>query len=135
MNKRRMVIYASLGSLISVLIWSFMGGCHTAPGRTQEPLPSESLGVPVETEEELIEEGILLEETGGISDWEEAPVSPLAAPLSPADQEERFYTVKKGDTLWSISRSYGVSLPQLQEANAITNPDRISIGQKLRIPR
>ncbi|HPJ73023.1 MAG TPA: LysM domain-containing protein [bacterium] len=40
----------------------------------------------------------------------------------------------KGDTLWGISRRFGVSLAELQAANGITDPGRISVGQELTIP-
>ena len=44
------------------------------------------------------------------------------------------YTIQSGDTLKIISQRFGVSLGQLINANQITNPDVISIGQSLTIP-
>ena len=44
-----------------------------------------------------------------------------------------YYTVAKGDTLWSISRRYGVSVNDLVRINGITNPNLIVIGQKILI--
>ncbi len=44
------------------------------------------------------------------------------------------YTVKRGDTLTSIARRYGVSVSAILEANNISNPDLIWIGQQLVIP-
>ncbi len=45
------------------------------------------------------------------------------------------YTVKSGDTLWGISRRYGVSLEELTKANpAIKNPNLIHVGDKVVIP-
>ena len=32
------------------------------------------------------------------------------------------YTVKKGDTLWAISRAFGVTVEEIVAANAIENP-------------
>ena len=46
-----------------------------------------------------------------------------------------YYTVKKGDTLTSISKAQGVSLYNLKRLNKIKNPDTIEIGQQLFIPR
>lgn len=51
--------------------------------------------------------------------------------------EDKVYKVKKGDTLWGISKQfYGVgSLYYLiARENNITNPDKIRVGQKLIIP-
>jgi LysM repeat protein len=44
------------------------------------------------------------------------------------------YTVKPGDTLYSISRSYGVSVQAIAAANNIVNPNLIYAGQTLTIP-
>lgn len=43
------------------------------------------------------------------------------------------HTVVSGDTLWGISRKYGVSVERLVEVNGIGNRDVIGIGQKIRV--
>lgn len=43
------------------------------------------------------------------------------------------YTVKPGDTLGVIARKLGVSVASLAKANGIANPNRIKVGQVLRI--
>ena len=48
------------------------------------------------------------------------------------------YTVQSGDSLWEIAkRNYGDGsrYTQLQEANNISNPNKLSVGQTLVIPR
>ncbi|WP_347861409.1 LysM peptidoglycan-binding domain-containing protein [Salimicrobium sp. PL1-032A] len=44
------------------------------------------------------------------------------------------YTVKPGDTLYSISKSFGVSVSAMAEANNISNPAYIRVGQQLTVP-
>jgi lipoprotein NlpD len=44
------------------------------------------------------------------------------------------YVVKRGDTLYTIGLKFGISAKAIQEANNISNPDRISPGQELVIP-
>lgn len=44
------------------------------------------------------------------------------------------YTVKAGDTLYSIARRYNVTVSQLASVNKITNPSLIRVGQVLSIP-
>jgi LysM repeat protein len=44
------------------------------------------------------------------------------------------YTVERGDTLGKIAREHGISLADLVEANDITNPNLIHIGQVLIVP-
>lgn len=51
-----------------------------------------------------------------------------------AAAEEIIYYVKKGESLWSISREYNVKLESIIAANSITDASKISAGQQLRIP-
>ncbi|AIY06194.1 polysaccharide deacetylase [Planococcus sp. PAMC 21323] len=44
------------------------------------------------------------------------------------------YTVKAGDTLYSIARKYNVTVSDLAKANSITNFNLIQVGQVLTIP-
>lgn len=54
----------------------------------------------------------------------------------PADETtgEIVYTVKSGDTLSGIAAKYGTTYQKLAEYNGISNPNVISVGQKIRIP-
>ncbi len=44
------------------------------------------------------------------------------------------YTVRKGDTVWSIARAHGVTVPAIVDANDLDDPSHISVGQTLKIP-
>lgn len=44
------------------------------------------------------------------------------------------HTVRSGDTLFSIARTYGVTVAEIVAANALANPNRILPGQVLTIP-
>ncbi len=61
------------------------------------------------------------------------------AAVEPADPSARpsmmFYVVQHGDSLWKIARQYQTTVETLAQANQISNPDRICIGQKLIIPK
>lgn len=44
------------------------------------------------------------------------------------------YTVKPGDTLWTIARANGTSIDALVQLNGLSNADRLSVGQVLQVP-
>lgn len=44
------------------------------------------------------------------------------------------YTVRRGDTLWSISKKLGVSVDRIKKANGLRN-NNIKAGQRLKIPQ
>lgn len=45
----------------------------------------------------------------------------------------KYHVVQKGDTLWGISRKYGVSVERLVEINGIKDRNRIYVGQKINL--
>jgi membrane-bound lytic murein transglycosylase D len=55
-------------------------------------------------------------------------------------ENERFapqhtvHRVKRNESLWTISRKYGVSIHDLAAVNKIKNRNKIKMGQKLTIP-
>lgn len=53
---------------------------------------------------------------------------------STAVAEEIQYTVKSGDTLYSISRSYNIELDALMSINGIDDVRNLKVGQTLEIP-
>ncbi len=75
----------------------------------------------------------------------EAPEASAEAPEAPAEQQtevapaEMFYTVQKGDCLWSIAQKFfgtGMKWNAIYAANtaSIRNPNLLSVGQTLIIP-
>lgn len=59
------------------------------------------------------------------------------APRIPAASSARGieHTVRPGETLYIISKAYGVSSKTIIDLNNIQDPDRLSVGQKLFIPQ
>lgn len=45
-----------------------------------------------------------------------------------------YHQVRSGDTLGAIAQKYGVSTQEVARYNAIRNPDKLEVGQMLRIP-
>ena len=61
------------------------------------------------------------------------PTSRRSPTTSSSTRGGVYHTVKKGETLWRISRAYGVALAEITEANGLSDYT-IGIGQKLYIP-
>ncbi|MCF6156771.1 MAG: LysM peptidoglycan-binding domain-containing protein [Candidatus Brocadia sp.] len=88
----------------------FIGGCASQPKKSKIPAPLES-------------------EMRSIEDQK-----PLVSYQPPISGEKTAYVVKKGDTLWRISKNYGVSVDTILRTNHIANTKDLKVGQKLIIP-
>jgi LysM repeat protein len=63
-------------------------------------------------------------------------LTPIAAspPTGPVTQATATHIVQPGDTLYSLARRYGTTVAAIMEANGLSNPDFIWVGQRLIIP-
>lgn len=57
-----------------------------------------------------------------------------------SSSETEYYTIESGDTLWGIAAKFlgnGSKYPEIFDANreVIEDPDKIFVGQKIRIPK
>jgi membrane-bound lytic murein transglycosylase D len=57
----------------------------------------------------------------------------LGSLLAHSDDEDLFYAVKKGDTLYSIAKRNGLSVDELRDLNELPKHASLRRGQKLRI--
>lgn len=62
-----------------------------------------------------------------------APKAKESAPASASSSQD--YEIKKGDTLSAIAKRTGRSVEAIARENKIADPNKISVGQKLRIPQ
>ncbi|MBB5350752.1 LysM repeat protein [Haloferula luteola] len=74
----------------------------------------------------------------GSAAYEEAAVTPAPAPIPAAPTPSASlssHTVVKGDTLWGISRKYGVTVDAIRSANGMAAGDtNVRLGQTISIP-
>jgi len=69
-----------------------------------------------------------------------APLEPILPPsvggptVSVAGSSFETYSVKRGDSLWAISKRYSVSLNELYTANSLNKNSVLKIGQQIQIP-
>lgn len=50
------------------------------------------------------------------------------------EQRGVYHTVRRGETLWRISRDYGMDVEQIAVLNGISDPDRLIAGVRIFIP-
>jgi lipoprotein NlpD len=102
---RRFFSSARFGS--SLILFLLITGCESTPH------PAPVIDRPIVESQEVINK------TGIIS--------------GAADQHPNFYTVQKGDTLYSIARSHGIDLQDLAERNNVQDAGALHIGQQLNL--
>ncbi|MFW5861858.1 MAG: peptidoglycan DD-metalloendopeptidase family protein [Spirochaetota bacterium] len=59
---------------------------------------------------------------------------PKPSIIHPTAKHNKKYRVKKGDTLYGISRKYGISVESLCKTNSISNKNRLNVGTVLMVP-
>ncbi len=64
----------------------------------------------------------------------QAAASQPAPQLSVVDQNRFRHTIEAGESLYAIARRYDVSVEAIVEANNLSSPDQIAVGQQLIIP-
>lgn len=65
--------------------------------------------------------------------YADAVVNAVADYIGVSTGEQGYYTVKSGDSLWSIAKKYGTTVDELKRLNNLTS-NSLSIGQKLKLP-
>lgn len=131
--KRDAVIIVVLVHIGIVLLWVSMGGCGTSSTREVDgtPTPADTAGEVLDTDTayETDEPPVTVEE-------EAPPVieEVIAAEEAVEAVNELRYVVQPGDSLWKISRMFGVPMKAIEERNDIRNPSLIRAGRELWIP-
>ncbi len=100
---------------------------------------SESLAMPDTFEEAALSQSsqTIARAFSEDSDITDDLLIPSPAPESGASssaQQVVVYQIERGDTLAAIANEYGVSLQSIINANSISNPNRVFVGQTIRIP-
>ncbi|MEI6233782.1 MAG: LysM peptidoglycan-binding domain-containing protein [Planctomycetota bacterium] len=59
---------------------------------------------------------------------------PTAALIAPSSGAGQYHTLKQGETVYALSRQYGVKPKAILEANHFSDPNHLSVGTKVLIP-
>ena len=62
-------------------------------------------------------------------------ISPVAEPEIVSVKPVKKYTVKKGDTLFSLAKSSSITIDELRRLNNLTDSDVLLFGQKIKLPQ
>ena len=73
------------------------------------------------------ENGLVIDGIVGRQTW-------LSLQQALSSKPQQTYQVRRGDTLWSLARHYGISVEMIAKANRLRNADRVKAGQTLIIP-
>ena len=133
MKKRDTFILVALAHVGLILIWICMGGCVGKAGRGKEVIHPERIEIP---EEETITDTSrkVKEEEPVIITEETITIEREKLTTPPKTTEEIKYIVKEGDSLWKISRKFGVTVDAIADRNDIQDPKLIRVGRELWIP-
>ncbi len=62
------------------------------------------------------------------------PGGEVPAARTPSVSSSVIHVVQPGDTLWSIASRHNVSVSAIVQANGLADPDRLKLGQRLKVP-
>lgn len=134
--------YAALAALALIVILAPSGATSAQGTTTHVVQPGETLGA-IARQYGVTVEAIAF--ANGITNPNlifagQVLVIPVTAPATPAPGQTpapgstTTYTVASGDTLFAIARRFGTTITALVSLNNLTNPDRLDVGQVLKIP-
>jgi LasA protease len=126
LNPWKLILVAFLSLLIAQLACARAAGPASAPWSVSGDAQTEIHSNPTQSHQQTI--------SRNPGDPILTPTPDLPRVLPSLRTEPEQYTIKAGDTLGTIAQAYSTSLDRLIEANDLTNPDILSIGQVLTIP-
>ena len=127
---------ASLAALASSVL--LLGSCHVNNGKLDMSWVGDRINE-AQNDEVVVEGTSAAGPSVAVNAPAAAPADTPAAPVAaasaaPAAAKGGTYTVKPGDTLRGIAIARHSSTAAIAAANHITDPNKLSVGQVLRIP-
>ena len=77
----------------------------------------------------------IADETNKLLNPKKEEPKPAPSPIKPSNINTVVHTVKKGENLSVIAKKYNVTVNSIIKENKISNPNKISVGQKLKITK
>lgn len=79
-----------------------------------------------------VEDIVLYNNISDVSDIPIGMILKIPSEINPSEKKN-LYTVKKGDTFYSISREHGLSVAELLKLNGLNSNDVLLVGKELRV--
>ena len=102
------------------------------PNRTPPPFPTQTEAPFIVPTAVPLNELVPTFRPEGVPFLTPTPDGPHALPTARSQAEQ--YVVQPGDTLGIIAQNYGISVDALMQANHLTDPNLLDVGQTLTIP-
>jgi len=87
--------------------------------------------IPVDTSVEITKVSLEFENLSLTNQFGRFPATPLAFPVVPGPHS---YIVKRGDTIWKLSRRFNISMESILATNLLPDPNRLEPGQIIHLP-
>ncbi len=119
------------GQVLVVPVISSQPSVAKSASQTQGLPPAAPTQLPSDTPDQRV---AVLPGTAGVRERQSVDATSSASPARNGESGDgNVYTVKSGDSLYTIAKSYGVTVDSLKAANGLSSAN-IRIGQKLAIP-
>ncbi len=128
MNFRRLLLYLILNALVSAsatyaVLW-YWDTTHPAGAAGLTPVGTAAVAT-----QQALSTAAAPQPTAGPT-----LTLPPAGETAAAGPTPTIYTAKAGDTLGSIAQTYDVTVDEIMEANGLSDPNLLTVGQTLVIP-
>ncbi len=133
-SRTRIVVFAILAAHVIFVCVLLLQGCKrtttesTPPeqtGLTPEPFTNAPITPPLPETNLVVTPPVITNEP--------TPPPPLPPPTPPVGPE-REHVIAKGESFYTLGKKYGVGYKAIAEANPGVNPNKLKIGDKIKIP-
>lgn len=127
--------YKKLGLILCGASLLVLSACSQKAPKEETPAPIPEVSAPVESVDTTPPPVVETVETPApiVDVAPAAPVMDEPATTSKGGTGVKYYTVKKGDTVYSIAKKYGTTAAKLMKWNGLKSAKALKVGKKLKV--
>lgn len=117
-----------------------LSACAQKAPKEEMPISVPEVSAPMDTVDSMTSSpSPMVENTEPVPVMDVAPAEPVMdEPASVSTKSSggagvKYYTVKKGDTVYSIAKKFGVSVSNLMKWNGVKSAKALRVGKKLKV--